>query len=530
MSRELKCRSCGEPALRPFLSLGNTPLADALVLPERVDEPEGRFPLDVAFCEACSLVQILEEVPPEQLFVDNYLYFSSFSDELLRHSREHALGLIDQRALGPESLVVELASNDGYLLRNFADKGIPVAGVDPAPDQAEAAEAAGIPTIKEFFGPELARRMRADLGPADVIIANNVMAHVPDLNGFVEGMSLLIADDGLITVENPYVRELIRHCEFDTIYHEHFCYFSCTAVDALVRRHGLFLNHVEFFPDLHGGTLRWHIGPREDVSDVAAQYLDQERRDGLDTFEYFAAFAERVDRIRASLVDQLRQLRGDGATIAAYGSSAPVESATSRKRATSSRRSRRRCVSDMTVPPAQRRRSDRPRSLVGRRAPALPAELPGGRRVALDRAGHCDHERDGRDVERGEERPHEDARGERDDETRPGEHAREARSGQVRDGGPAHAGERPADRSPRDGANDHHDERERGEAGEQDRSGPDERRARGERREGEREHAAHGRDQARDDRARDAEQRIGGPGVAASRAHRTRSGRRSLRA
>ena len=164
--------------------------------------------------------------------------------------------------------------------------------------------------------------MRADLGPADVIIANNVMAHVPDLNGFVEGMSLLVADDGLITVENPYVRELIRHCEFDTIYHEHFCYFSCTAVDALVRRHGLFLNHVEFFPDLHGGTLRWHIGPREDVSDVAAQYLDQERRDGLDTFEYFAAFAERVDRIRASLVDQLRQLRGDGATIAAYGAAA----------------------------------------------------------------------------------------------------------------------------------------------------------------------------------------------------------------
>ena len=322
MSRELKCRSCGEPALRPFLSLGNTPLADALVLPERVDEPEGRFPLDVAFCTGCSLVQILEEVPPEQLFVDNYLYFSSFSDELLRHSREHALGLIDQRELGPESLVVELASNDGYLLRNFADKGIAVAGVDPAPDQAEAAEAAGIPTIKEFFGPELARRMRADLGPADVIIANNVMAHVPDLNGFVEGMSLLVADDGLITVENPYVRELIRHCEFDTIYHEHFCYFSCTAVDALVRRHGLFLNHVEFFPDLHGGTLRWHIGPREDVSDVAAQYLDQERRDGLDTFEYFAAFAERVDRIRASLVDQLRQLRGDGATIAAYGAAA----------------------------------------------------------------------------------------------------------------------------------------------------------------------------------------------------------------
>lgn len=322
MADDQTCRSCGEPGLKAFLSLGETPLADALVRPEEAHLPEARFPLDVAFCATCSLVQILEEVPPEQLFVDNYLYFSSFSDELLRHSREHALGLITERGLGADSLVVELASNDGYLLRNFAEKGIPVQGVDPAPDQAEAAERAGIPTIREFFDPELARRMRQESGPADVIIANNVMAHVPDLNGFVEGMSVLVSDDGVITVENPYVRDLIRHCEFDTIYHEHFCYYSCTAVDALVRRHGMYLNHVEYFPNLHGGTLRWHIGPSEDVSDVAASFLEAERSDGLDTFGYYAAFAERVREIKRELVGRLRALRSEGATIAAYGAAA----------------------------------------------------------------------------------------------------------------------------------------------------------------------------------------------------------------
>ncbi len=322
MSESSTCRSCGEPGLRPFLSLGTTPLADALVRPDEVDGPEARFPLDVAFCPSCSLVQILEEVPPEQLFVDNYLYFSSFSDELLRHSREHALGLIERRGLGPDSLVVELASNDGYLLRNFAEHGVPVWGVDPAPDQVEAAEAAGIPTLQEFFGPEVARRMRAERGPADVIIANNVMAHVPDLNGFVEGMSLLVAPDGLITVENPYVRDLIRHCEFDTIYHEHFCYYSCTAVDRLVRRHGLFLNDVEYFPDLHGGTLRWHIGPVEDVQAAAAEYLAEEQRVGLDSFDYFARFGGRVEAIRTELLGRLRELRAGGASIAAYGAAA----------------------------------------------------------------------------------------------------------------------------------------------------------------------------------------------------------------
>jgi SAM-dependent methyltransferase len=322
MSEATTCRSCREPGLRPFLSLGKTPLADALLTEASLSEPEPRFPLDVAFCPNCSLVQILEEVPPDQLFVDNYLYFSSFSDHLLGHARAHAESLIASRNLGVQSLVVELASNDGYLLRNFVDAGVPVLGIDPAPDQAAAAEAAGVPTLQEFFGEVLAHKIRAERGPADVIIANNVMAHVPDLNGFVEGMHILLADDGLITVENPYVRDLVQHCEFDTIYHEHFCYFSCTAVDRLMRRHGLFLNDVEYFPNLHGGTLRWHIGARENVSDTVKAYLADEEAAGLTRFEYYADFAGRVEKVRSDLLELLQALKSDGSRIVGYGAAA----------------------------------------------------------------------------------------------------------------------------------------------------------------------------------------------------------------
>ena len=315
------CRSCREVGLRQFLSLGTTPLADALVDPSSSDA-EPRFPLDVAFCPKCALVQILEEVPPQQLFVDNYLYFSSFSDYLLRHSREHAVGLIESRRLDADSLVVEIASNDGYLLRNFVEAGIPVLGIDPALDQAKVANDSGIPTMTEFFGSELARKLVADGKRADVIIANNVMAHVPELNDFVEGMSILLKPDGLITVENPYVRDLVEHCEFDTIYHEHFCYYSCTSVDNLVRRHGLFLNHVEYFPDLHGGTLRWHIGASENVTNTTREYLQRERTSGMTEFGYYEHFGRRVDEVRSRLLQLLSDLRAGGKRIAAYGAAA----------------------------------------------------------------------------------------------------------------------------------------------------------------------------------------------------------------
>jgi len=322
VSRQESCRSCGSRNLRQFLSLGETPLADALLPPEKLAEPEPAYPLEMAFCPDCTLVQVTENVPPQVLFVDNYLYFSSFSPSVLEHSREHALGLIEKRRLGPGSLVVEVASNDGYLLKNFAERGIPVLGIDPAPDQAAAAEAIGVPTLREFFGIEFAERLRAEGQRADVIIANNVMAHVPDLNGFVAGLRELVADDGVITVENPYVRDLIEHCEFDTVYHEHHCYFSCTAVDRLVRRHGLFLNDVEYFPWLHGGTLRWHIGPNAAQTARAQQYLADEAETGVTQAEYYESFAARVEGIRSELRRFIAELKAKGQRVAAYGAAA----------------------------------------------------------------------------------------------------------------------------------------------------------------------------------------------------------------
>lgn len=319
---EAGCRSCGSDALEVFLSLGTTPLADALVAPERLGEPEPRFPLDVAFCPACSLVQILEEVPPETLFVDNYAYFSSYSDDLLTHAHRHADELIARRGLGPDSLVVEVGSNDGYLLRRLAARGIPVLGIDPAPDQAAAAQAAGVPTLAAFFDAGLARRLRRQGYRADVIIANNVMAHTPDLNGFVEGMATLLADDGVLTVENPSVRELIEGRQFDTIYHEHFCYFSTTAVDALMRRHGLVLHHVEHFPELHGGTLRWHIRATGHAGPAVRAALDEEHAQGLTTLDYYRDFGDAVQALTRQLGELLRGLKAEGHRVAAYGAAA----------------------------------------------------------------------------------------------------------------------------------------------------------------------------------------------------------------
>jgi SAM-dependent methyltransferase len=319
---ELPCRSCGEPRLLPFLSLGKTPLADALLLPTDDVEAEERFPLDVAFCEACTQVQILEEVPADKLFVDNYLYFSSFSDELLRHSRENALRLIAERRLGADSLVVEIASNDGYLLRTFVDEGIPVLGVDPAPDQARTANERGVPTLARFFGTELAAELVADGTRADVIIANNVMAHVPGLNDVMAGIAMLLADDGVVSIENPYVRDLVDHGEFDTIYHEHLLYHSCTSIQALANRHGLHLNHVECFPRLHGGTLRWILGRRDTASAAATAFLESEQASGLTSIGYYRDFAAMVDGIRTDLRELLEGLRAGGKTVAAYGAAA----------------------------------------------------------------------------------------------------------------------------------------------------------------------------------------------------------------
>lgn len=316
------CRSCGAPGPRVFLDLGETPVANALLDPDDPGASEQRFPLQVGMCEDCSLVQLMYVLPAEAIFGPSYPYFSSYSAHLVEHAREHVGRLIADRNLGPDSLWVGVGSNDGYLLQHAVAAGVPVLGIEPTPGPAAAARARGVPTIEAFFGQDLAATLRAEGRRADVITANNVMAHVPDLNSFVAGFRTLIADDGLITIENPWVRDLVQRSEFDTIYHEHVCYLSCTAVDEIMRRHDLHLNDAEYFPDLHGGTLRWYVSPVKAPTARLGKYLAEERSLGMTSFGFYADFGAQVhDTVRA-LVDQLRALKADGASIAAYGAAA----------------------------------------------------------------------------------------------------------------------------------------------------------------------------------------------------------------
>lgn len=317
----LPCRACGQTGLRPVLALGVTPLADALLTEAQLDQPEITAPLDLVFCPHCALVQITVSVDPAILFGRDYPYFSSVSKSLLAHFRESALHLLQTRALGPDSLVLEAASNDGYMLRNFVERGIPVLGIDPAGPPAQAAQQAGIPTLNTFFTLELARQLRAEGRQADIFLANNVLAHVPDLNGFVAGIRTVLKDDGLAVIECPYLVDLVDHCEFDTIYHQHLCYFSVTALDRLFRRHGLFLNDVKRTA-IHGGSLRLFVAPREAPGEAVRALLAQEQALGVDRFDYYQAFADRVAGIRQALRGLLLELKGAGRRIAAYGAAA----------------------------------------------------------------------------------------------------------------------------------------------------------------------------------------------------------------
>jgi SAM-dependent methyltransferase len=314
------CRSCGYTALQEVLSLGNTPLANALLTDAQLTEPEETYPLDLAFCSRCSLVQITETVPPEKLFRE-YVYFSSFSETMLRHAADLSSALIDLKNLGATSLVIEVASNDGYLLRFYKRAGVPVLGVEPATNIARVAEESGIRTVCDFFDENLAARLSAEGQSADVIHAHNVLAHVPDLNGFVRGLRQLLKDDGVIVVEVPYVHEMITRCEFDTIYHEHLSYFSLTALNHLFTRNGLTIQDVEQLP-IHGGTLRLFAGKATEQNESVTQLLDNESRSGLDRLEFYKNFGNRVESLRDELVLLLRELKAQKNRIVAYGASA----------------------------------------------------------------------------------------------------------------------------------------------------------------------------------------------------------------
>jgi SAM-dependent methyltransferase len=315
------CRICKSPEIQSVLSLGTTPLADGLRREEQLPEAEPMFPLNVAFCPRCSLVQLRETVPPEVLFCQDYPYYSSFSPALLQHSKANALDLIDSRRLNADSLVIELASNDGYLLKNFVERGVPVLGIDPADGPARAAEKAGVPTLCTFFSESLARELAASGKSADVIIGNNVLAHVADLHGFVEGIRILLKEGGVAVIEMPYVKDLVDHCEFDTIYHEHLCYFSVTALDYLFRMHSLFLNNVRRL-SIHGGSLRIYVEKKENVSSSVRDMLKAEASEKVTSVDYYRDFAAKVESVRKDLRDLLTTLKGKGAKIAAYGAAA----------------------------------------------------------------------------------------------------------------------------------------------------------------------------------------------------------------
>ena len=315
------CRSCGSDAVVTFLDLGMMPLSDGLRRPEELSATENHYPLEAAFCKSCSLVQILEEVDPEELFCRDYPYFSSFTESLLAHSRSNVEDLISSRNLDSQSFVVEIASNDGYLLQHFVELGIPVQGIDPAQGPAQAAMDKGVPTINEFFTQQLADTLVAQGLRADVVVANNVLAHVPDLNGFVAGLATLIREDGTTSIEAPYVRDLIDGCQFDTIYHEHLCYFSVTSIQKLFARHGLHLNRVRHLP-IHGGSLRYYASPTPDPDGSVERYLEEERRLGLDTAAYYAGFGSRVQELRTNLRGLIDDIQRRGQSVAAYGAAA----------------------------------------------------------------------------------------------------------------------------------------------------------------------------------------------------------------
>jgi len=322
------CRSCGAAPLISILSLGETPLANALVAAAASTKPEPRYPLTVARCESCALVQLTVSVAPEILFRD-YVYRSSFSDAFLAHAREIAERMIASRDWHGSRLVVEIASNDGYLLRNYRTHAIPVLGIEPARNIARIArEQCGIETIEEFFGRELAGRLASEGRRADVIHANNVLAHVQDLNGVLGGIRALLKQDGQAIVEVPHLLDMIDKVEFDTIYHEHLCYFSLTALVAAFARAGLTVVDVEHL-EIHGGSLRI-FARRDDAQgepDMAgktrvAQMLAGERNWGVADAGRYARFAREVEGLKTKLVDLLRRLKTEGRTIAAYGASA----------------------------------------------------------------------------------------------------------------------------------------------------------------------------------------------------------------
>lgn len=318
------CRSCNERGLVPILSLGRLPLANALLTLDQLDEPVETFPLDLVFCAHCALVQITETIPPERLFRE-YLYFSSYSTTMVEHVRRLVGEIIRGRNLNDKSYVVELGSNDGYLLQFYQQVGIPVMGIEPAENVARVALDRGIPTVSQFFGKAMAEDWSRMGLSADIIHAHNVLAHVADLNGFVEGIAILLKPDGLAVIEVPYIKDMIDRCEFDTIYHEHLCYFSFVALETLFNRHGLKVQEVERV-NIHGGSLLLfltHAAVPPSPNPFSVEHLrEQEKAWHAEQPYFYLGFGERIRHLKSNLMGLLLNLKTQGHHIAAYGAAA----------------------------------------------------------------------------------------------------------------------------------------------------------------------------------------------------------------
>jgi SAM-dependent methyltransferase len=315
------CRFCAAPVTTVVCDLGMSPLCESFLTAEQLNQMEPFYPLRADVCERCWLVQLERYVAPEAIFTE-YAYFSSYSDSWVRHARDYTEMAADTLRLGPDSLVVELASNDGYLLQHFVARGVPVLGIEPARNVAAAAEERGVPTLTRFFGVELARELVAEGRAADLVVANNVLAQVPDLNDFVAGIKLLLKPGGVVTVEFPHLVRLMEGNQFDTIYHEHFSYFSFGTARRIFARHGLTLFDVEELPT-HGGSLRIYARhastdgqpPGERLEELAAR----EAAAGMETLVPYLGFAERVAETKRGLLDFLIQAKRAGASVAGYG-------------------------------------------------------------------------------------------------------------------------------------------------------------------------------------------------------------------
>lgn len=321
----MNCRHCGTELTHVFIDLGQQPPSNSFLSSEELDRPEAVFPLKVFTCPECFLVQVDELKKSSEIFNNDYVYFSSYSSSWLEHARRYTDMAVERFGLGSDSLVVEIASNDGYLLQYMVEKSIPCFGVEPSVATAEAAKEKGVESVCDFFGQALADSLAAERGRVDLLIGNNVLAHVPDINDFVSGIKHILKDDGVATLEFPHLMRLIGGCQFDTIYHEHFSYLSLGTVQRIFEKQGLRVFDVEEIPT-HGGSLRVYACHQEDgiheTLPAVDSLLEVEKAEGMTSLSYYETLQGEADRVKRELLDFLHTQRDAGKTVAAYGAAA----------------------------------------------------------------------------------------------------------------------------------------------------------------------------------------------------------------